>query len=86
MAHKRKIQCHICTGVEMELIDSAMVFNHRTKKRYYRRRYKCPADDEHLQTIYADGNHDQDYEPGRVERELDMHFKQEEKNEEKLRS
>ncbi|MCK5346884.1 MAG: hypothetical protein KAR20_25925 [Candidatus Heimdallarchaeota archaeon] len=70
-------------------IDKVKVFNHRTKKSYYRRRFACPLepnDTTHMQTIYADGSHDLEEEPIRAEREVEKYFKQEEKNTDKLRS
>jgi hypothetical protein len=84
-----KPTCNRCEGVEMVEVDKVKVFNHRTRKSYYRRRYHCPLepnDTTHMQTIYADGSHDLEYEPIRAKMEVDRHFKQEEKNTDKLRS
>jgi len=84
-----KPTCDQCKDVVMVEIDKVKVFNQRTRKSYYRRRYACPLepnDTTHMQTIYANGSHDLEEEPIRAKREVDNYFKQEEKNTDKLKS
>jgi hypothetical protein len=80
-----KPTCNRCEGVEMVEVDKVKVFNHRTGKSYYRRRYHCPLepnDTTHMQTIYGDGSHDLEEEIIRAEREVNNYYRQQERNQE----
>jgi len=77
--------CIICVGVEMEFVESLPRRKNRTGQAYRRTRYKCLICDYEL-VVYADGYRDE-YNAGDVAKyNLEKQFKQEEKNEEKLRS
>jgi len=79
--------CIICppNTVEMDLIETLSRHVSRTGNAYRRRRYRCPICGYEL-VVMADGYRDEHHAGDSAKYILDKQFKQEEKNEEKLRS
>ena len=71
--------------VEMEHVEDLPRFITRTGQKCRRRRFKCPICGYEL-VVFADGYLDEHHAGDRAEYLLDKQFKQEQTNEEKLRS
>jgi hypothetical protein len=77
--------CVICAGIEMDFVEDLSRMNSRSGNAYRRRRYKCLICGYEL-VVMADGYRDE-YNAGEAAKmDLKKQFKQEENNEDKLRS
>lgn len=77
--------CIICTGIEMDFIESLSRRTSRTGNAYRRRRYKCLICGYEL-VVMADGYKDEHNAGDTAKYLLEKKFKQEQDNEDKLRS
>lgn len=77
--------CIICTGIKMDFVENLSRMTNRTGQAYRRRRYECLICGYEL-VVMADGYRDEYGAGDEAKYLLAKQFRQEEKNEEKLRS